>query len=647
MFTFLQNHIFGVQISLFLFILIFFWLLENYLEKNSRQKILHTLVNARFLIFVIPVQIGLSVILLSVSAYTENNSWGLIKHLPFKENSVVFYFIAIIALDFSNFIYHYLMHKIPVCWRFHQVHHSDMEVDISTTFREHPGETFLRVSFFILTVYLLGISPWIIIIFQLLESISNIISHSSIKLPEKVDRYVSMVFVTPNSHSIHHHYRLPQTDTNYGDILSIWDHLFRTASRMSQKDIIYGINTHMNPVYNASFKLLIKRPFRSKAKKTVVEKSVITNTLILLFLLGSFGVQAQKKSPNAIRDSTVIETVRISGHSKKRLKKDLNPAFKILEKVWANKDANQNISNPFYEFDEFSSTEIGLNGMTRKFAKEVFKDSFDSITAQNILTGTGDNFDIPVELLQTFKHHYVSPKLNQEKSTLLGKKDIGVPQDLRLFERLEVAFKNINPYHENIILLNKNFISPIAKVGFATYDYILKDSIKTDDETIYSINYFPREGRELGFRGSFEISSLNYALKSIQLLTPHNMNFNFVKDLDFSKTYTLDSRNKYVPESNNYNGVFTIFSKKDEKGLFVIKKDFFSNYTFDEPKKLSFYTTENNQNLLKSTDDIIARNADSDAKRMQKLVEFTSNSKKNHKFDQRTLHCFRRLFQCF
>jgi hypothetical protein len=106
------------------------------------------------------------------------------------------------------------------------------------------------------------------------------------------------------------------------------------------------------------------------------------------------------------------------------------------------------------------------------------------------------------------------------------------------------------------------------------------------------------------------------------------MNFNFVKDLDFSKTYTLDSRNKYVPESNNYNGVFTIFSKKDEKGLFVIKKDFFSNYTFDEPKKLSFYTTENNQNLLKSTDDIIARNADSDAKRMQKLVEFTSNSKK-------------------
>ncbi|MFC6269792.1 DUF5686 family protein [Frigoriflavimonas asaccharolytica] len=628
MVTFLENHIFGVQISLFLFILIFFWVVENIIEKKSHKKILHTLVNARFLIFVIPVQIGLSIILLKVSAFTENHSVGLLKHLPIEENSFAFYLIAIVAMDFSSFLYHFLMHKIPFGWRFHQVHHSDMEVDISTTFREHPGETFLRVCFFIFTVYFFGISPWMIIIFQLIESTSNIISHSSIKLPEKVDRYVSMVFVTPNSHSIHHHFRLPQTDTNYGDILSIWDHLFKTASKMCQKDIVYGINTHMNPEYNANFKLLIKRPFRTKRKQTEVEKSVINNTLILLFLLGSFGMNAQQKNPNAIKDSTVIEAINITGKAKKRLKKAENPAFKILEKVWANKEANQNISNPFYEYDEFSSTEIGLNGMTKKFAKEVFKDSFDSISTQNILTGTGDNFDIPVELLQTFKHHYVSPKLNQEKTDILGKKDVGVPQDLKLFERLEVAFKNINPYDENIILLNKNFVSPISKSGFATYDYVLKDSIKTDDETIYSINYFPREGRELGFRGSFEISSINYALKSIQLRTPHNMNFNFVKDLDFTKTYTLDSRNKYVPESNNYNGVFTIFSKKDEKGLFVIKKDYFSNYTFDDPKTVVFYTTEDNPEPLKSTDDIIAKNADSDSRRMQKLVEFTSNSKK-------------------
>jgi sterol desaturase/sphingolipid hydroxylase (fatty acid hydroxylase superfamily) len=160
---------------------------------------------------------------------TEVNTWGLLKFLPIKENSFLFYLIAVIVLDFSNFFYHYLMHKIPFCWRFHQIHHSDMEVDISTTFREHPGETFLRVGFFILTIFIFGISPWIIIIFQLFESSSNIISHSSMKLPDRIDRIVSMVFVTPNTHSIHHHYRLPHTDTNYGDILSIWDHLFQNS----------------------------------------------------------------------------------------------------------------------------------------------------------------------------------------------------------------------------------------------------------------------------------------------------------------------------------------------------------------------------------------------------------------------------------
>lgn len=629
MITFLETHIFVVQISLFLFILVFFWFLENYyLEPSSRKKILHTLVNARFLIFVIPIQIGLSVVLLSVSAHTETSSWGLLKYLPFKQNSFAFYLIAIIAADFSNFIYHYLMHKIPLFWRFHQVHHSDMDVDISTTFREHPGETFMRVSFFIFIVFILGISPWILLIFQLLESSSNIISHSRIKLPDRVDRFVSMVLVTPNSHSIHHHYKLPHTDTNYGDILSVWDHLFQTASRMCQKDIVYGVDTHMDPIYNSSFKLLIKRPFRSNGKKTGDSKSILNSTLIFIFIVCSYGIQAQQKTGDDIKNSAVIETVRLSGKSKKRLKKEVNPAYGILLKVWENKEANQKISNPFYEFDEYSSTEIGLNGMTKKFAKEVFKDQFDSIAAQNILTGTGDNFDIPVELLQSFKHHYVSPKLNQEKSTLLSKKEVGVQQDLRLFERLEVAFKNVNPYEENIILLNKNFVSPISKGGFATYDYALKDSVKTGNETIYSIDYFPREGRELGFRGSFEISSLNFALVSIHLKTPQTMNFNFVKDLDFSKTYTLDSQNKYVPESNNYNGIFTIFSKKDEKGLFVIKKDFFSNYTFDNPRNLAFYNTTDNNEPLKSSEDIIAKNADADSKRMEKLVEFTSNTKK-------------------
>ncbi|TXF74834.1 sterol desaturase family protein [Chryseobacterium sp.] len=306
--AFVENHTFGIQIALFLFILCFFWILESIsLSQSLKDKYLHTLVNAKFLIFVIPIQIILAVILLSVSAKTVTYSFGLLYHLPIEKNGVTYYLIAFLLIDFFNFIYHYLMHKIPLGWRFHQVHHSDMDVDISTTFREHPGETFFRVTFFIITVFVLGISPWIIILFQLMESTSNLISHSKIKLPENIDRFVSLIFVTPNSHSIHHHYKLPHTDANYGDILSIWDHIFKTASRLNQKKIVYGIDTHMNPVYNANFKLLIKRPFRSKKKSPLVNGAV-KNTLILIFIFSIQGFYAQKTLGNTIKDSTVIET---------------------------------------------------------------------------------------------------------------------------------------------------------------------------------------------------------------------------------------------------------------------------------------------------------------------------------------------------
>jgi hypothetical protein len=99
--AFLENHIFAVQISLFLFILLTFWFLEIFfVEQKSKDKILHSFVNAKFLSLVIPVQIGLSVILLSVSARTETENFGLLNHLPIHKNGVAFYLIALVLLDF-------------------------------------------------------------------------------------------------------------------------------------------------------------------------------------------------------------------------------------------------------------------------------------------------------------------------------------------------------------------------------------------------------------------------------------------------------------------------------------------------------------------------------------------------------------------
>ncbi|MCF2873431.1 MULTISPECIES: sterol desaturase family protein [unclassified Tenacibaculum] len=251
-----------LQLIVYAFIIFFFWGLELVLfSQQIKQKALHSLLNAKFIIFVLPVQIGLSTIVFMVANWTVKEKWGLLYQLPLEEFSILHFIVAFICIDFFDYWYHVMMHRVPLFWRFHQIHHSDMDVDISTTVREHPGETTVRVSFLIAIVFVLGVPVEFLLIKQFIQSFINLTSHSKAKLPEKVNNIVSLLFVTPNTHHIHHHYVLPQTDSNYGDIFSIWDRLFSTFSKMKQSDIVHGIDTNMDVEENKDFKNLITRPF--------------------------------------------------------------------------------------------------------------------------------------------------------------------------------------------------------------------------------------------------------------------------------------------------------------------------------------------------------------------------------------------------
>jgi len=265
------NNIFTFQILLYFCILLFFWVLEYFvLGQNRNLKLLHTALNAKFLFFVVPVQIVLSLVVLFVSNWTLHQHWGLMYFIPLAIHSLPFFVISFIVLDFFDYMYHFMMHKTPIFWKFHQVHHSDLDVDISTTVREHPGETFIRVSYSIIVIFIVGASPWVLILKQFIQSFSNIVSHSKIQLPKKVNDIVSLIFVTPNTHHIHHHYQLPQTDSNFGDVLAIWDRLFSTFQKMNASAIIYGVDTNMDVKENNNFKKLIERPFNIKIKLKLI-----------------------------------------------------------------------------------------------------------------------------------------------------------------------------------------------------------------------------------------------------------------------------------------------------------------------------------------------------------------------------------------
>lgn len=271
---FLDNPLI-IQLIAYLSIILFFWFLELLLFPQAiKEKGLHSFVNLKFIAFVLPVQLLLSTLVFYVAGWTVSNEWGVLHLLPITENKITYFLVAFLAIDFFDYFYHVLMHKVPFLWRFHQVHHSDMDVDISTTIREHPGETFVRVSYLVAVVFILGVPGEFLLLKQFIQSFVNLTSHSKVKLPKKVNDIVSLVFVTPNTHHVHHHYVLPHTDSNFGDILTIWDHLFKTFSNLNQSEIVHGVDTNMNADQNKDFKDLIKRPFDNNRVHTTNPKHV-------------------------------------------------------------------------------------------------------------------------------------------------------------------------------------------------------------------------------------------------------------------------------------------------------------------------------------------------------------------------------------
>lgn len=135
---------------------------------------------------------------------------------------------SLLALDFLDYALHWLEHRVPVLWRLHLVHHCDVDVDLTTELRHHPGEAILSSTMLLAVVAIFGAPPFAIFLFMLLQSISGLWQHSNTRIPTTLDRIVRWVFVTPDMHRIHHSICRSETDSNYTNLFSFWDRLFGT-----------------------------------------------------------------------------------------------------------------------------------------------------------------------------------------------------------------------------------------------------------------------------------------------------------------------------------------------------------------------------------------------------------------------------------
>ena len=170
--------------------------------------------------------------------------------------------ITVLWLDFSFYAAHVAMHKIPGWWRFHRVHHSDPALDVTTTIRQHPGESVIRYAFLAVAALGIGASPAAFSVYRLWSALSGLLEHSNIRVPAPLDRALSLVFTWPNMHKVHHS-RLPhETDTNYGNIVSLFDRLFGTFTPSDRgTSVRFGLDGLDDPGTQTTIGLL-KLPFR-------------------------------------------------------------------------------------------------------------------------------------------------------------------------------------------------------------------------------------------------------------------------------------------------------------------------------------------------------------------------------------------------
>ncbi|OKS87605.1 sterol desaturase family protein [Mucilaginibacter polytrichastri] len=261
--AFIAHHEDEVQVALYAILIISLWVSEIILAKNSlKSKWKHLRSNYLFILTGLPIQLFFTGFVVLIAAWTNLHHWGIINFIPYHNNPWVYYISLFLLLDLCEYTYHVIMHKTEFLWKFHLVHHSDLHVDVSTTLREHPCETAVRTCFLMLWVFLCGPMLSVLVLRQTFQSIANISAHTEFRLSERVNRVASWLFITPNLHHVHHHYQLPYTDRNYGDVLSIWDRLFGTYANLDREYTVFGIDTHMDEQQNSKFGNILKIPFQ-------------------------------------------------------------------------------------------------------------------------------------------------------------------------------------------------------------------------------------------------------------------------------------------------------------------------------------------------------------------------------------------------
>ena len=252
--------------------LTFFWILEGSvpLFKFKYKKWQHAIPNLFFTVTTIIINFVLAFLLLLSADWVMANNFGILNWLP--EIPLWSYIIlGVLFMDFFGaYLPHLVEHKVKPLWMVHLVHHTDHHVDTTTANRHHPLESVIRFAFTLFGVFVIGVPMGIVMLYQSLSLVATQFTHANIKLPKQIDKALSYFLVSPDMHKVHHHYVLPYTDSNYGNIFSIWDRLLGTYMYLDREKLVFGVDVFPDELENGQITNLLKQPFQQYKKPTII-----------------------------------------------------------------------------------------------------------------------------------------------------------------------------------------------------------------------------------------------------------------------------------------------------------------------------------------------------------------------------------------
>ena len=181
-----------------------------------------------------------------IARFSATRRWGLVPRLGLP--SPVATLMSIVLLDYTLYLWHGLVHRVPFLWRFHLVHHLDRDVDASTALRFHAGELTMSIPWRAAQILAIGVSPSALSAWQTLTLLSVMFHHSNVRLPLAFERAASLVLVTPRMHGIHHSIVHVESESNFSSGLSLWDRMHGTLRlNIPQSAITVGVPAYQSP----------------------------------------------------------------------------------------------------------------------------------------------------------------------------------------------------------------------------------------------------------------------------------------------------------------------------------------------------------------------------------------------------------------